>query len=96
MYFNYLVIQNFSVFYTKALKLTVYLVASVNEISDDLAVASSWLRVPSLYSRPVQIALTAVDRVKLNKQVYMTLSQHQNPNRSKHGTCELASKLEQV
>lgn len=90
MYFND---TNFSVFYTKALKSTIYSVASVDEISDDLAIASSWLRVPSLYSRPVQIALNAADRVKLNRQVYMTTSQHQNPNRSENGTC---SKLEQI
>lgn len=48
MYFNDLGIRIFSVFYTKALKLTIYLVTSVSEILDDLGIASSWLRVSGL------------------------------------------------
>jgi len=63
MYFNDLVIRIFSVFYTKVLKLTIYLLASFHEILDDMGIASSWLRVPGLYSSPVQIALNSADRV---------------------------------
>lgn len=63
MYFNDLVIRVFSVFYTKALKFTVYLVASVSDILDYLGIASSWLRVSGLYRRPVQITLNSADRV---------------------------------
>lgn len=62
MYFSDLGIRISSVFYTKALNWSIYLVASVNEILDILGIASSWLHVPGLYSSPLQFPLNSADR----------------------------------
>lgn len=59
MYFSDLGIRISTVFYTKALDRSIYLVASVNEILDTLAIASSWLHVPGLYDRPLQIPVNS-------------------------------------
>lgn len=62
MYFSDLGIRISTVFYTKALNRSIYLVASVNEILDTLGIAS-WLHVPGLYSRPLQTPVNSADRV---------------------------------
>lgn len=57
MYFNDLGIQIFSGFYIKVFNLIFYLVASVNEILNDLGISYFWLSVSGLYIKPTPITL---------------------------------------